>query len=76
MEDKAEADIQKILARNFRIARIGLGLSQTLLARRSGIPQPTICRIERAAINLRLSTLAKIAAAIGQPVQLLLTETE
>ena len=68
------ADVQRVLARNFRRARLDLGLSQALLSRQSGLPQPTISQIEKATINITLRTLGKVADAVGWPVRELLTE--
>ncbi len=74
---KREAvEVQRVLARNFRCARLGLGLSQEMLARRSGLPQPTICQVETASINVTLRTLAKLSEAVGWSVRKLLTKED
>jgi predicted transcriptional regulator len=47
------------------IARHGARLSQRQLARRAGVPQPTIARIESGAVTPNLSTLEKLVASCG-----------
>jgi predicted transcriptional regulator len=46
-------------------ARAGAGLSQRRLARRAGVPQPTIARIESGVVTPNLSTLEKLLASCG-----------
>jgi predicted transcriptional regulator len=46
-------------------ARRDAGLSQRRLARRAGVPQPTIARIESGAVTPNLSTLEKLLASCG-----------
>jgi transcriptional regulator with XRE-family HTH domain len=46
-------------------ARRGAGLSQRGLARRAGVPQPTIARIESGAVTPNLSTLEQLLASCG-----------
>jgi transcriptional regulator with XRE-family HTH domain len=48
-----------------RSIRIQLGMSQSALARRAGVPQPTVSRIERGRGDTTLSTLHKILGAIS-----------
>ncbi len=48
-----------------RALRERAGLSQAELARRSGVPQPTISRLEAGAGAVRLEHLALLAAALG-----------
>lgn len=52
-------------ARALREARKRAGLSQLDLAQCTGIPQPTISRIERAATNPTVETLAQLAQGLG-----------
>jgi predicted transcriptional regulator len=47
------------------IARQRAHLSQRRLARRAGVPQPTIARIESGAVTPNLSTLEKLLASCG-----------
>lgn len=59
---------------NLRPFRERAGLSQAELARRSGVPQPSISRYETGtAPTVRLEHLARIAAVLGvrQPGDLL-----
>lgn len=57
--------IRNEVAKSFRNAREQTGLSQLELAQRTGIPQPTISRIERAATNPTVETLAQLARGLG-----------
>ncbi len=51
-----------------RMARRRAGLSQRELARRAGIPQPTISRIERGRLSPTLDTLEPLVRACGMRV--------
>jgi len=51
-------------------ARRGAGLSQRELARRSGVPQPTIARIERGQQIPRVDTLMRMLDACGFELRL------
>jgi transcriptional regulator with XRE-family HTH domain len=53
-------------------ARLGAGLSQRELARRSGVPQASISRIERALVSPRTETLDRLLRACGRDVGLVL----
>ncbi len=46
-------------------ARRAAGLTQAELARRAGVSQPEIARLEAAGANPRISTLNKVVAATG-----------
>ncbi|HTV11405.1 MAG TPA: helix-turn-helix transcriptional regulator [Acidimicrobiales bacterium] len=46
--------------------RVELGLSQTEVAARMGTSQSAVARLESGGSDLRLSTLERYAAAIGQ----------
>lgn len=48
-----------------RQIRIGLGMSQKILARRANVPQSTVSRIEQGQRDLNLSTLIKILSALS-----------
>jgi len=48
--------------------RASLGLTQADVARRMGTHQAKVARIEHGLENLRLSTLARLAAALESPV--------
>lgn len=45
--------------------RLQLGISQKTLAKRAGVPQSTISRVEQGRKNVNLSTLSKILHAIS-----------
>ncbi|WP_439627618.1 helix-turn-helix domain-containing protein [Gemmata sp.] len=51
-----------------RKLREEMGLTQTQLAEKAGLPQPHISRIETATYTATRKTLEKIAAALGVPV--------
>jgi transcriptional regulator with XRE-family HTH domain len=53
-------------------ARLEAGLSQRELARRSGVPQAAISRIERALVSPRTETLDRLLRACGRDVGLVL----
>lgn len=48
-----------------KITRTQLGMSQTCLAKRAGVPQSTVSRIEKGQRDLSLYTLQKILSAIS-----------
>ncbi len=52
-------------------ARLGAGLSQREVARRSGVPQASISRIERGLVSPRTETLDRLLRACGKDVGLI-----
>jgi transcriptional regulator with XRE-family HTH domain len=48
-----------------RRARLGQGLSQELLARRSGVDQTTISKLESGTVRMRFTTLLRILEALA-----------
>lgn len=56
-----------------RQARLAQGLSQAELARRMGITQPSVARIEAAGDNVTLATLKRAAAAMERALFLRVT---
>lgn len=58
------------LGREIRLARGVARLTQAELSRKSGVPQETISRIERGRANPTMSTLEKLARAMGAKVNL------
>ena len=63
------------VARNLRVARARLGLSQKELAEKSGVCEATISFLESAKHEMiRMSTLQKLADVLGVPVEELLAE--
>ena len=68
---------QKLLVevgRRIRTVRGGQGLSLEQLARLTGISAPALSLIETAKRDARLTTLAKIAAALRVPLSALLND--
>ncbi len=57
-------------------ARIAQGLSQTVVAARMGSSQSVVARIEQGDRDVRLSTLARYAAAVGRRVSWSVTEAK
>ena len=56
------------LVQDLVAARQGLGLSQTEVAARMGTSQSAVARLEAGEADMRLSTLERYAAAVGQDV--------
>lgn len=60
------AEERRSLAAALVAKRVELGLSQTAVAARMGTSQSAVARLESGEADLRLSTLERYAAAIGQ----------
>lgn len=67
-------DLQRILARNLRLARQRTGLSQELLADKAAVDRTYVSGIERGTRNPTVLILAKFAEALGTTAAALLTE--
>ncbi|MGB9112846.1 MAG: helix-turn-helix domain-containing protein [Acidimicrobiales bacterium] len=65
---KEMAERQRELGAEFALRRQGLGLSQTEVAARMGTSQSAVARLEAGALDVRLSTLARYAQALGDDV--------
>jgi transcriptional regulator with XRE-family HTH domain len=63
---KEMAAQRRSLASTLSSKRLELGLSQTEVAARMGTSQSAVARLESGEADLRLSTLERYAAAIGQ----------
>ena len=63
---KEMAEQRRSLAATLVAKRVELGLSQTEVAARMGTSQSAVARLEAGEADLRLSTLERYAAAIGQ----------
>ena len=63
---KEMAEQRRSLAATLSSKRLELGLSQTEVAARMGTSQSAVARLESGEADLRLSTLERYAAAIGQ----------
>lgn len=67
-------DINVTVGRNVRRLRLSAGLSQEAFAHACGLHRTYIHAVERGERNITLSTLARIAAALGAtPVELLIS---
>jgi transcriptional regulator with XRE-family HTH domain len=60
------ADRRRALADDLVARRVALGLSQTEVAARMRTSQSAVARIESGDADVRLSTLERYAAALGQ----------
>ena len=60
------AERRRALSAALVARRIDLGLSQTEVAARMGTSQSAVARLESGQSDLRLSTLERYAAALGQ----------
>jgi transcriptional regulator with XRE-family HTH domain len=60
------ADRRRELASDLVARRVALGLSQTEVAARMGTSQSAVARLESGDADVRLSTLERYAAALGQ----------
>ncbi len=58
-------------ARMLRMARRRAGLSQRELSRRTGVPQPSISRIERGLVSPAVDTLGRLLDACGMELEAL-----
>ena len=61
-------EIARFIGRIVLIMREGKGWTQIDLARRSGVPQPTLSFCEAGRRGLTVGSLVRIAAAFGVPV--------
>lgn len=65
-------ELRRTFAENFRKARQAAGLTQRAIFEITGVDAASVSRIEGAAWNLSLDTVARLSAAVGvEPVQLL-----
>ena len=70
-----QEEIQEAFARNLVRLRTAAGLTQGQLAERSGVSQPQILQLERAAQEPRLSTVLALSRALGVEPAILLQGT-
>jgi transcriptional regulator with XRE-family HTH domain len=70
--EEADAELEELRLEQYVLkARKMLGLSQTELAKKAGIAQPHLSRLEAGqARNITLRTLFRTAAALGNRVQI------
>jgi transcriptional regulator with XRE-family HTH domain len=70
-------NLQTRVARNLVLARHALGVTQEMLATRSGVSRATIAQLEAGANDSRLSTLSDIATALEiSPALLFLSQAD
>ncbi len=60
---------QRLLMRELANARVAAKLSQTKLAAAAGTSQSQIARAESGDVDVRLSTVAKMAAVLGKRLE-------
>jgi transcriptional regulator with XRE-family HTH domain len=68
VRDTRAPTILEVLRGNLIFRRARARLSQEELAERAGVSRPTISRIERAACDVGVETVERIAIALGVPV--------
>ena len=68
------AEHRRLVARRLAGARQAQGLSQTAVAARMGTSQSVVARLESGALDMRLSTLERYAAALGRELVVGLAE--
>jgi transcriptional regulator with XRE-family HTH domain len=66
--DPGAAVRRELLANRVRAARAEAGLTQEEAAHRAGMQTAVYSRIERAEVDPHISTVSKIAQALGAPV--------
>jgi predicted transcriptional regulator len=65
---KEMAERRRALARELTARRVDIGLTQTEVAARMGTSQSAVARLESGSLDVRMSTLERYAAAVGQAV--------
>ena len=65
---KEIAERRRALARELTARRVDLGLTQTEVAARMGTSQSAVARLESGSLDVRMSTLERYAAAVGNVV--------
>lgn len=69
-------DLPELFAREMRLRRQALGLSQQALGEKVGLDRNAVSRIERFAPNLAVATAADIAVALGTSLQAMIGGTD
>ena len=70
---KPNATLRERLARNVRLLRVMRGWSQEVLAQEAGLDRSYVGAVERAERNLTLSSMEKLAQALGVEVRALVS---
>lgn len=73
---KTQADVVGAFARRLRDIRVQRGLSQTRLARKSGVNLSYLNKLERAEATPGLDLIARLADGLGVPLSELVAEGE
>ena len=73
LAESAGLEARRCLAATLCAKRAQLGLSQTEVAARMGTSQSAVARLESGEADLRLSTLERYAAALGQRLDIRLS---
>lgn len=60
---------QRLLMRELAAARVAANLSQTKLAAAAGTSQSQIARVESGDVDVRMSTVARMAAVLGKRLE-------
>ena len=76
MEYPMPENVKDFLAKRVRERRREAGISQEILADRSGLSLALISEIERSATNPSLTTLAKLAKGLGLSIAEMLDQEE
>jgi transcriptional regulator with XRE-family HTH domain len=70
---EASMDLSVVyIGKNLKDARFRAGLTQAELAEKAGTTQTTVARIERDAVQPEVTTIRKLAAALGVTISDLL----
>jgi transcriptional regulator with XRE-family HTH domain len=62
------------IGKKLREERFKAGLTQAELAEKAGTTQTTVARIERDAVQPEVTTVRRLAAALGVPIAVLLED--
>jgi DNA-binding XRE family transcriptional regulator len=65
------SELHRKVIRNIRELRVEVGFTQSQMASKLKMAQPTYCAIETARCDVMLGTLERIAKILGQPVHVL-----
>lgn len=69
-------DVRATLARNLRLARARVGISQEELAAKAGIDRTYVSGIERGVRNPTITIVARLAAELDTTAAALLAQTD
>ena len=73
MDHNISHTLREVLARNIRVRRAEMDITQEELALRTGLTQAYLSAIEREKRNVSIDTIQKISAALELPPAILLT---